>query len=141
MDLGELSTIVALLVALSVAAERLVEIIKNPISFLREEHKDDPRKEGFRKVALHLLAVVAGIVTALLARPAVEGVVPGVLSSLPGLIALGLLASGGSGFWNSVATYVLNVKNIKDVEAGKVRAEKEMLEAERNRLQAANVES
>ena len=41
MDIEQLSTIVALLVALSVAAERLVEIIKNVVPFLRDEQRDD----------------------------------------------------------------------------------------------------
>jgi len=33
------------------------------------------------------------------------------------ILGLGLLASGGSGFWNSVLTYVTKVKDIKTVEA------------------------
>ena len=53
----QLSVIVALLVALSVAAERLVEIIKNMVSFLRDEHKEDPKKEGRRKAALQVLCI------------------------------------------------------------------------------------
>ena len=74
MDLEQLSTVVALLVTLSVAAERLVEIIKNPIGFLRDQNPD-PNKEGYRKVALQVLAVAAGIVTAWLAQPAIKGIV------------------------------------------------------------------
>src|SRR5215211_7252618 len=100
MDLEQLTTIVALVVALSVAAERLVEIIKNPIGFLRDKNSD-PQKEGYRKVALLVLAVAAGLVTAWLTKPAIEGLnLPGEWSSSRGIIALGLLASGGSGFWN-----------------------------------------
>jgi len=34
-----------------------------------------------------------------------------------GKLALGLLASGGSGFWNSILTYVTKAKDIKAAEA------------------------
>jgi hypothetical protein len=135
VDLAQLPIIVALVVALSVAAERLVEIIKNPIGFLRDKNSD-PQKEGYRKVALLVLAVVAGLVTAWLAKPAIEGLnLPGELSSSRGIIALGLLASGGSGFWNSVATYVLNLKDIKAAEAEKEQVEAKVVELDAKQIQ------
>ncbi len=109
-----LSIIVALLVALSVASERLVEIIKGLIPSLDKENTD-PIKEGRRKSCLQLLAVIAGIVTTLLASPAIEGVIPNL--DWISIIALGLLASGGSGFWNSVTTYVNKAKDIKKSQA------------------------
>ena len=115
-----LPTVVTLLVAVSVAAERAVEIIKNAIPFLNK-HNDDEKKEGWRKTALQVMAVLGGIVTAQLARPAIEGLAPGSWSSPPGILALGLLASGGSGFWNSVLTYVLHVKDIKGEAVKKMR--------------------
>ena len=65
MDIHYLSTIVALLVALSVASERLVEIIKGIVPFLNHEQPDE-KKECRRKAALQALAVVAGIGTTLL---------------------------------------------------------------------------
>jgi len=118
MDIGKLAAIVSVLVALSVASERLVEIIKGLVSFLNQENSDKT-KEGWRRATLQALAVVAGIVTALLAQPAIKGVVPGLSEHWTGIVALGLLASGGSGFWNAVLAYVLNVKDIKKVEAVK----------------------
>jgi hypothetical protein len=45
MDLTRLTTIVSLLVALSVASERLVEIIKGLVPFLNQQNVD-PKKEG-----------------------------------------------------------------------------------------------
>jgi hypothetical protein len=116
MDIGSLTAIVSILVALSVASERLVEIIKGLFSFLNTE-SSDPTKERLRRVALQALAVVAGIITALLAHPAIKDVVPGLSSHWTGIVALGLLASGGSGFWNAILGYVLNVKDIKKAEA------------------------
>ncbi len=68
MNLTDLSTLVSLLVALSVAAERLVEIIKGFVPFLNQEN-NDPRVEGIRKSLLQLLAVVSGIVTVFLTQP------------------------------------------------------------------------
>jgi hypothetical protein len=116
MNIGNLTAIVSILVALSVASERLVEIIKGLFSFLNTE-SSDPTKERLRRVALQALAVVAGIITALLAHPAIKDVVPGLSSHWTGIVALGLLASGGSGFWNAILGYVLNVKDIKKAEA------------------------
>ena len=64
-----------------------------------------------------MLAVASGIVTALLARD----YVPAQLS-IPSrgwsIIGLGLLASGGSGFWNSILTYLLKVKDAAKYDAG-----------------------
>ena len=115
-----LSSVVGLLAALSIAAERFVEILKNAVPFLNQ-HNQDAAKEGWRRAALQLMAVLGGIVTALLAWPAIEGVAPASWHSTTGILALGLLASGGSGFWNSVLTYVLNVKDIKAETAKKMR--------------------
>lgn len=121
MDLTKLTTIVSLILALSIASERLVEIIKGLIPFLNKEN-DDAIKEGWRRAALHILAVVAGIVTALLARP----IIPADVStpSDAGILALGFLASGGAAFWNSVLTYLLKIKDIKEL---KVKEKKKAL--------------
>ena len=121
MDTTQLAAIVGLLIALSVASERLVEIVKGAIPPLNRENKDT-RKEGWRRAVLQALAVVAGIVTAFLARPAIPaGVLPAEATGDWPIIALGLLASGGSGFWNSVLGYVGNVKDIKKLTADEMK--------------------
>ena len=113
MDATKLAAIVGLLVALSAASERLVEIVKGLFKWL-DQKSDDERTERLRKATLQSLAVVAGIGTTLLARPAIpEDLLPD-SGGLLALLALGFLASGGSGLWNSVLTYVLKVKDIKD---------------------------
>lgn len=117
----DLSSFVTLLIALSIASERLVEILKNAIPWLNQK-QEDAAKEGWRKSILQVLAIVAGIVTVLLARPAIGEIVPGPWKTLPGLFALGLLTSGGSGLWNSILTYVLNVKNIRGETARKLHS-------------------
>lgn len=121
MDTANLSTLVSLLVALSVASERLVEIIKGLFPSLNQENSD-PKKEGWRKAALQFLAVLAGIITAVLAQPAIKDVVSAGWSTPTGVVALGLLASGGSGFWNSVLTYVTKVKDMKKMDAEEKKA-------------------
>lgn len=113
MDVTKLSTIIALIVALSVASERLVEIIKGLVPFLNEKNTE-PKKEGWRKAALQALAVISGVITAFLARPAIPKDIYN--PSDWAILAFGLLASGGSGFWNSVLIYITSIKDLKKLE-------------------------
>lgn len=110
--LDTLSNLLAVLIALSVAAERLVEILKNLVPYLRTEQAA-ANAEARRKLVLQLLAVAAGIATAFLA----ETVLPTRLQDPRHLVLLGLLASGGSGFWTSILGYVTSVKNVGQVQA------------------------
>jgi hypothetical protein len=119
MDTTGLTAIVGLLVALSVASERLVEIIKGFIPPLTGKSTVQ-WQEGVRRASNQLIAVGAGILTAYLASPAIpEEVFPATRGAT--VIALGLLASGGSGFWNAVLSYVLQVKDIKEAAARDAR--------------------
>jgi hypothetical protein len=115
MDATKLAAFVTLMIALSVATERLVEIVKGLSSFLNCENPD-PRKEGWRRSLLQILAVAAGIFTAWTASSYVPEEIARPTESWH-IVGLGLLASGGSGFWNSVATYVLKLKDVKEAEA------------------------
>jgi hypothetical protein len=109
-----LYAVVALLVAISLASERLVEIIKGVIPFLNTESSGN--RETYRRLALHILAILAGVLTVYLAKDAFPDNLKK-LSEGGGLLALGLLASGGSSFWNSILTYLVKVKDIKEVNA------------------------
>ena len=109
------STIVTLLITLSVASERLVEIVKGIFPFLNQQSQD-PKMEGWRKAILQAMAVGAGIVTALLAQSMIADVVPAEWQSTTGILALGLLASGGSGLWNTILSYLLQVKDLKKLD-------------------------
>ena len=116
-----LETTISLLIALSIASERIVEIIKGVIPPLNTANPK-PKIEAIRKAALQLLAVGAGIFTAWLAYK--SGSLP--MESLPagsntpaGVVVIGLLASGGSGFWNAILSYVLQVKELKKIEVKK----------------------
>ncbi len=110
-----LPTIITLLIVLSVAAERFVEIVKG-FSHRLSERKTDPRLEARRKASLHTLAIVGGIGVTLLAWDVVVVVVGGTPTrseNVLTILALGLLASGGSGFWNTILTHVTNIKEMK----------------------------
>jgi O-antigen/teichoic acid export membrane protein len=115
VDFTKLATIVSFIGALSVASERLVEIIKGLVPWLDQANADE-MKEGRRRSVLHLLAVGAGVLTAALAADYIPAEVANPSKSWA-VIGLGVLASGGSGLWNSVLTYVAKVKDIKKAEA------------------------
>jgi drug/metabolite transporter (DMT)-like permease len=109
--------IVAVILAVSVASERLVEIIKNYVPYLSTKKLDDANKEARRAAAIQLIAIAANVFTALLCWPALSKVVPATWGSIPVVLALGFLASGGSAFWNSIQTYLLKLKDIEAAAA------------------------
>ena len=109
---ADLTNIVTLLAALSVSTERLVEIVKGWIPFLNTQSAN-PAAEGRRQALVHVLAVLCGIATAWLAQSALQGVLPENLLTPGGYVVIGLLASGGSGFWNSILNYVKAAKDTK----------------------------
>lgn len=114
MSLEGLPTIITLLIALSVATERTVEIVKSMVPWL-DTARPVKSMEGFRRAALHALGVVAGIGITWLTWPIVAQILGQTEANvhLPTVAALGLLASGGSGFWNSMLTYAVNLKELK----------------------------
>lgn len=117
MDSESLTTIVALLVALSVATERLVEIVQGACGWFREKENATDKQKARRKARVEALAVFSGIATTAIAWPVVGGMLPGSWGkNTLVMIAMGLLASGGSGFWASVQAYILAVKNIKQLD-------------------------
>lgn len=119
MDLyTKLFTIVSVILALSVASERLVEIIKGWNTFLNTK-SIDPTKENKRKTCIHILSLLSGCLTVFLAWNFLPTELTAGLTILQQLMAgfaLGLLASGGSSFWNSILTYMLGLKELKRLE-------------------------
>ena len=124
MNITKLTTIITLLIALSVSSERVVELIKNVYPPLNKENSD-PTREGWRRAWLQAIALAASIVTTILARPVIPTDVFPDLNA-PTIAALGLLASGGSAFWNSILTYVLQLKDIKEAAAVQARTVAEL---------------
>jgi phosphatidylglycerophosphate synthase len=121
LNINNLSSFVTLLAALSVASERLVEIVKGFFGFLSTENTD-PAQERRRKTYLQILALLAGLLTAWLTKDvnAVKALIP---DTQLAWIPLGLLASGGSGFWNSIQTYLAKAKELKKAEVENKKAQ------------------
>lgn len=121
--LDMLMTVISILIVLSVSAERLVEIVKGLVPFLSKEN-EDADKERWRKLVLQILAVAAGILTAVLAGPLLPIEIRQKinLDDIGGVVALGFLSSGGSGFWNGILGCVKGIKDVKQVQAAETRA-------------------
>jgi protein-S-isoprenylcysteine O-methyltransferase Ste14 len=120
VELDNFIAFVAVLVVLSGAAERLVEIIKGLIPFLNQV-RVDPKQEELRKAGVHLLAVGCCVITASLAYPQIVEALGWTATEVPRWVTvagMGLLAAGGSSLWNSVLGYLVSLKNIKKAKAG-----------------------
>jgi len=115
MTIDKLTSLASLILALSIASERLVEIIKGYIPLLSTPGATK-ESEGRRRATLQLMAVAAGIITAWLSRAYIPKELSDAMDGRA-FLGLGLLASGGSGLWNSVLSYLLKVKDIKGAQA------------------------
>jgi len=121
----DVTNIIALLGAMSLSVERVVEIIKNMVSFLAKDNSD-PRKENYRTAALHAIAALVGAVIAYVAQEQIQPLLshifpePGVIG-IPGCIIIGFLSSGGSGFWNQCLSIVGEVKKTKELQTLKLK--------------------
>ncbi len=115
----DITSIIALLGVMSLSVERVVEMVKGMIPFLAEKH-DDKKKERWRRVTLHFVAALAGTAIALVSQnqiqPLLETIFKGPGIGIPGCIMLGLLASGGSGFWNQTLSIVEEIKQNKKIQ-------------------------
>jgi hypothetical protein len=116
----DLTASVTAIIALSVAAERVVEIIKGMFVWLDKE-KADPKQEARRRATLQGLAAVAGMGLSILAWPVTKTLLPTTSNPTSTIIAFGLLASGGSGFWNSILGYVMSLKALKSADAASAK--------------------
>ncbi len=111
--LDNLSSFVSLLLALSIASERLVELVKGLIPQLNGP-RPDPRQERLRQWTIHVLSVVAsGVVVELCGGYITSTLKISDAQFGPLQHALfAILVSGGSSFWNSIATYLFSLKNL-----------------------------
>jgi hypothetical protein len=118
-----LTAFLSAMIALSAAVERVVEIIKGMSRRLRED--PDPRTDpqgkeaARRRLVLQVLAALAGAAAALTIGP------QNFLKTIPtegygspvrwaAAIFIGLMASGGSAFWNHLLDIVGAIKNVKE---------------------------
>lgn len=121
----DLTATVALLVSISVASERLVEIAKTifkleaeitaPVGTPEADIKSFERKEATRKAWVQVIAVISGMITAFLAHPVIKTQFPD--SWVWICVVLGFFASSGSAFWKEILGYVRSVREIKSTAA------------------------
>jgi hypothetical protein len=118
---GGISTFAALMVGVSIATERMVEMIKGAIPFLSNSWS---KNDQARAALLQLLAATIGAVIASLMPDQVRSAMP------PGLVGqlhwqeyavIGLLASGGSGAWNHVLDILRAFKSNQETAAATAR--------------------
>jgi hypothetical protein len=149
MTTADLAQVTGLVFALSVATERLVEIIKGMRPTLNKEIvppvatvsapgetvppdpnnvKEAEETEGRRKAKIQFISIGCGVLTSLLAYGAIKEQLKALnaeswLSANAWclILTLGLMASGGSGFWNAITQYLLGVKDLKSLEAEAVK--------------------
>jgi len=121
----DITNTIAFLGAMSLSVERIVEIIKNIVPLLSKE-QTEPKKENYRIAALHLIAAIAGAIIAFVAQEQIQPLLsnifrtPGVIG-ISGCIIVGLLASGGSGFWNQCLSIVGEIKRSKEQQTINLR--------------------
>ena len=111
--LTNLSSFVSVLLALSIASERLVELVKGFIPPLTTP-LPDPQAERRRQLLIHLMSVVAAGVVVCLCDGQIESAlkIDAEKFGWPQHALFTILVSGGSSFWNSIATWLLSLKNL-----------------------------
>ncbi len=112
MDLNGTFTYIA---ALSVSTERVTEFIKRSpgISNFLSQTNPDKTKENVRVICVHLLAVIIGGILCYLfpEQLAPTGHTPSdPVAKFGWCLLFGVLASGGSSFWNSALDTFRGVK-------------------------------
>ncbi len=135
MAIDTISALVAMLLAVSLAAERLVTIVKtfSPkwLGTARtkgdDKSSEDPTKDRPRRIVVQLLAFAGAWLTAALLAASTDAArtfdFVGEIQfadnqGLPVLL-VALLASGGSAFWNNILGYTKAVKDIRLKESKK----------------------
>ncbi len=110
--MDQISNALTVVIAVSVAVERVVEILKQMFPPLATE-QSDPTKENLRRAALQLLAAVVGAVIAGYGGLQLGAMHTGVATD----VLIGLMASGGSGFWNHALDAMRAMKVSKEAAA------------------------
>ena len=117
--LETLTAFVTVLLALSVASERLVELIKGLSGDLTGK-KVDASVERKRQLQIHYLSLLTSAIVVWLAQDYIVATLKLSNWNIAQAATFTILASGGSSMWNSILSYLLSIKNLKqqDVVAG-----------------------
>lgn len=130
MGIEAVSELVAIVLALSLATERLLIAIRTPSTFLwliplgkwLNNESSDPQKDGLRRFVLQILTFACAVFTAgwFAKNPLICGWNPfdsiEIGSQTIPLLILALLATGGSSFWKNILGYTKTVRDIRKGE-------------------------
>jgi hypothetical protein len=115
----EITGIAAVLGTMSLSVERCMEILKNMIPYLDRKEASD-RSDRIRLLIHHVITVVLGVIIAVLSQDLIQPILPDLFKSQGTgeiewkvCIIIGLLASGGSGLWNSSLRLIQEIKNTR----------------------------
>jgi len=111
--LGSVMTFASFMAGISIAAERVVEMIKGAIPPLASPWK---KNDQLRAAIVQLIAATVGAVIVSLMPNQVKAAVPqsiGVSLTWSTYVVLGLIASGGSGAWNHILDILAAIKTQK----------------------------
>jgi hypothetical protein len=116
--MADFTQLVTLLATLSVAVERVVEIIKGMVPFLGKQLDPGPA-ENRRRALLQALAVVCGAVAAYMAQGQIVKIDAAKWLVAPdlhyaGFLIFGFLTAGGSAFWNHILDIIGALKTQKE---------------------------
>jgi hypothetical protein len=124
--MSQLTTLLSFLAALSVATERITEIIKGlPVlsGWLAVEKPKDSWNEALRKAAVQVIALLAGALVTYLVRQPLSAqlhISPDELHYSAYLV-FGAMASGGSGIWNSALDIVSEINHQQQIATEKLK--------------------
>ena len=111
-----METIVTLLATLSIASERLTDLVKNRVIPHSLDSDESPtkaqRKQKLKVFLTQAISVSSAGATVFLATPMIQETLP-TFNNLGGKLVLALLVSGGSSFWNSVQQYMVSIRKPK----------------------------
>lgn len=119
---GSIGSFAGLMVGISVATERVVEIVKSAFPWLA---KPWPQNDQARAGIVQLIAAIVGAVIASQMPDQVRSAIPAAFVSQlhwQGYAVIGLLASGGSGTWNHVLDILAALKVKQEASARAVQA-------------------
>lgn len=122
LPVTQIASVVALALVLSVAVERVIEILKGLIPALATP-QINPKLENFRGAVIHLLAVAIGTLAARGGGIDLFQKITGVASNnnhirwICGYVLCGLIAAGGSAFWNHILDILRSSKIKSETEA------------------------
>ncbi|HVZ17997.1 MAG TPA: hypothetical protein VG897_12815 [Terriglobales bacterium] len=116
--MANISSLLTVLVALSMASERVIELLKKilPAGWLANDWKIH---EQLRQALLQILAGVIGGLTAWASHAQIAAMIPTMAQFLhwPAYVLLGAMSSAGSGFWNHILDAVRAIKIEREVRA------------------------